>query len=100
MPSDAIEVYNVIMSLNNINSVGSDEIPVNIIKCSAGYISLPLSNIINTALASGIFSDALKIGKLVLVYKSGKKCVFCFYRFLQIFQKITKKLYMSDSKTT
>lgn len=72
-PSNRNEVYNTIMELKNLNSVGEDEIPIKLLKHTANELSEPLTKIINLMLTTGIFPDKLKIAQVKAIYKKGEK---------------------------
>ena len=70
------EVSDTINNLKNSNSTGVDNISVKLIKSCSSLISPILSNINNHSLTSGIFPNALKIAKVVPVFKNGDvKCI-------------------------
>ena len=62
-----------INNLKNKNSTGKDEISNKLLKSSKNIISKPLSVIINQSLVTGIFPNALKISKVIPLYKKGDK---------------------------
>ena len=64
-PTTKYEIENLIKSLKNTNAQGLDGYPVKIIKATAGYLSEPLSHIINHCLQTGKFPNILKIAKVV-----------------------------------
>jgi len=72
-PTDANEVANMILSLKNTASCGSDQISVAAIKTISNIISPLLSALINHSMDKGIFPDALKLAKNLPIYKSGDK---------------------------
>ena len=99
LPTTPHEVSDTINYLKNSNSTGVDNISVKLIKSCSSLISSILSNINNHSLTSGIFPNALKMAKVVPVFKNGDvKCV-SDYRpisVLPIFSKVTEKLYIID----
>jgi hypothetical protein len=94
-PTDPQEILRITSDLNNKISSGWDEIPVTILKSSIAYIAYPLSLLINCSLTSGIFPEALKIGKICPIFKCGDKSLFSNYRPISIlpsFSKIFEKV--------
>ena len=94
-PTDANEVANMILSLKNTASCGSDQISVAAIKTISNIISPLLSALINHSMDKGIFPDALKIAKILAIYKSGDKTLISNYRpisLLTVFSKVYEKI--------
>jgi len=60
-PTEPIEIFNVINSLNMNKSNGADDISPYFVKLAAPDISEPLSILANYMFSVGIFPDALKI---------------------------------------
>ena len=67
-PISGIEITSIINSLKNTSSKGYDDIPGNLIKFSVYELSGILAHINNASLSSGVFPDALKLAKIVLVF--------------------------------
>lgn len=89
-PTNHHEVYNTIMSLKNTKAVGSDEIPVKLLKHVAEEISHPLTHIINLTLNTGIFPEILKSAQVKAVYKKGKKHIISNYRAIALLSNASK----------
>jgi hypothetical protein len=70
-PTNPHEVYKIILSLKNTNSVGYDGISTTVIKSSAEYLATPLSYIINISLSQGVFPDAFKLSIVRPIHKKG-----------------------------
>lgn len=90
VPTDENEVYNTIMGLKNIHTVGHDEIPVITLKKVAEEISAPLTHIINLCFEKGIFPKELKISEVRPIYKKGDKSLPQNYRPIAILSNISK----------
>ena len=74
---------------------GYDEISAKIVKSSINAIVSPLCNIFNSSLEKGIFPNALKIAKVIPIYKNGSKNMLNNHRpisILSIFSKILEKI--------
>lgn len=65
------QVKKTILSLKNKKSVGWDEIPVEIVKKTAGSISIPLCYLINQCFDEGIYPCQLKNAELKPLFKKG-----------------------------
>ena len=106
-PTTTEEILDIIRNLKNSNSVGQDNIPVKLIKSCDSLLAPILVEINNQSLLEGIFPNALKIAKVVPIFKNGDlKCV-SNYRPISVlpaFSKITEKIvykrlykYISDN---
>ena len=67
------QVHNLIMKAVNGKATGIDLVPNNLLKVASPVISPHLSEIFNQCIEYGIFPDDLKIGKVVPIFKSGKR---------------------------
>ena len=88
------EILDIINQLES-KSTGPQSIPVNLLKLIPDLIILPLCKIINKSFSSGIFPEALKICKVVPIFKGGSTEELNNYRpisLLSIFDKIIEKL--------
>lgn len=94
-PISPLDIINIVKSLKNKHSSGIDEIPVSLLKQCIGFIAEPLSNIFNDCLQNGIFPDALKVAKIIPLFKKDDKKSMGNYRpisLLPAFSKILEKL--------
>ena len=76
-------------------STGPNSIPVDLLKMIPDLIIFPLCEIINLSFLTGEFPDALKIAKVIPIFKSGSVVDVNNYRpisLLSIFDKIIEKL--------
>jgi len=72
-PSNPIEVFEVIQILKSNKSSDADDISPYFVRLAANIIADPISVLINHAFELGIIPDALKIAKLLPVFKSGSQ---------------------------
>jgi len=89
------EVYNVIVKLATKSSSGPDEFGAKLILEVALFIIPTLCYIFNLSLSSGIFPSALKIAKIIPIFKKGSHSVLGNYRpisLLKIFGKILEHI--------
>jgi hypothetical protein len=89
-PTDPNEIILIVSELSNKTSSGHDFIPVDILKASIFPIAVPLSGLINKSFEHGVFPDALKIGKVCPVFKSGDKSSLANYRPISILPSFSK----------
>ena len=99
-PTSAEEISSVVSSLTNSKSEGQDGICITPIKDEVIdlWAPPPLSFICNLSFSLGVFPDALKIAKILPVFKCDDNTSFSNYRPISIlpcFSKILEKLYYS-----
>ena len=98
IPTTAYEINSIIKSIKSTSACGVDNIPIAVIKHVANNISPVLSSLINYSFQTGSFPDALKIAKVVPVFKNGDKTLLNNYRpisLLNSFSKIFEKAFLS-----
>ena len=94
-PRDGHEVRNIISQLQTGKSVGPYSIPINLLKMLRSVIVSPLVILINESFATGIFTDKMKIAKVVALHKKGSTDNPSNYRpisLLSVFSEIFEKL--------
>ena len=92
---DEREIISTINFLPIKKSIGHDNIPVTFIKLVVKIIAPFLTKVINASFELDMFSNILKIAKVIPVYKSGDKQIvnnYCPISLLSPFSKIYKKL--------
>jgi len=94
-PTTPYEVFRIINALNINKSPGPDNISPKIIKSVGDVIAEPLSFVYNLSFSCGVVPDALKISKVIPIYKKGERDIVGNYRpisILNTFEKILEKL--------
>ena len=89
------ELMNIILLLDENKSSGPSSIPVNLLKIALPVIITTLCKLINHSFDSGVFPDAIKISKVIPIYKAGSFQDINNYRpisLLLIFSKIMEKI--------
>ncbi|KOB74109.1 putative tick transposon [Operophtera brumata] len=71
LPTDELEVNNLIMGLKNRCAVGVDQISGTIIKRYIHFLTKPITHICNLAFSSGEFPNAFKIALIKPIHKGG-----------------------------
>jgi hypothetical protein len=89
-PTDKNEIIKLISSLKNSKSSGHDNISSVMFKKIKDSIALPLSNLINMSISSGTLPNALKIAKVVPIFKSGDHSELGNYRPISILPACSK----------
>ena len=84
------EISSIILALKNTNSKGYDDIPVNLVKYCGNELSYILAHISNVSLTTGVFPDALKLAKIVPIFKNGSKKVVSNYRPISVLSAFSK----------
>ena len=82
------EISSIIAGLDNKKS--SINLPLKFLKYAKEEISLILSNLFNLCLSAGVYPDALKIARVVPLFKSGNSCNLSNYRPISILPSINK----------
>ena len=99
---DPDEIVNIVKNFSGKDSFGYDMIPTSLVKCCINQISEPLSALVNRSFQTGLFSDQLKIAKVVPLFKGGNISSFENYRpisLLPCFSKILEKAAFSRIQT-
>jgi len=89
-PTDEYEVSKLLTSLKSSKSCGHDNLNGILLKKIKGPIALPLANIINTSISTGTMPDALKIAKVIPIYKSGAQSDLGNYRPISLLPVLSK----------
>ena len=89
-PSISYDIFKIITSLKNSNSVGYDGIDTRILKSVAEEICAPLSYIINLSISAGTFPNALKISIVKPLFKKEDKERMEYYRPISLIPIISK----------
>ena len=84
------EILRVIKTLKNSNSLGHDNLPTKFIKLSAAQIAPALEKIFNLSMKSGTYPDALKVAKVIPIFKKGSQSSLNNYRPISVLSPINK----------
>ena len=68
-PTDREEIVNIVSSLNSNKASGPNSTPYRILSLLKNEISKQLADLFNFSFMTGVFPSALKIAKVVLVFK-------------------------------
>lgn len=73
LPTDELEVFNLIMGLKSKCAVGQDQISGHLIKRYAHLLSSPITHICNLSFSHGNFPNAFKVALIKPIYKGGER---------------------------
>jgi len=91
-PTDPNEVMKLISSLKPKTSSGYDGISSKFLKLTKQVLSVPICNIINLSLSTGIVPSGLKLAKVIPVFKSKDKTDMNSYRPISLLPALSKIL--------
>ena len=86
------EVITIVKHLKSSKSSGHDGISVYLLKQIISYIATPLSHIFNLSLSSGKCPKALKLAKVIPIYKKDDPSLISNYRPISLLPSISKIL--------
>jgi exonuclease III len=89
-PVDSTEMKSIISSLKTSKAPGFDGIKAEWLKYSINYVADPLVYIVNLCFATGVFPDALKIAKVIPLFKSGDPTKVTNYRPISLLPALSK----------
>jgi hypothetical protein len=90
------EIVKITYNFKNKKSCDNDNINMTLVKTVIHCIKIPLTNICNKSIQSGIFPDGMKKAKVVPIFKSGDQKEVSNYRPVSIlpqFSKILEKIF-------
>ena len=91
-PTNENEILKIVQSLESSKSCGHDEISANLLKKIIFYILAPLNYIFNLSFTSGSFPDAMKIAKVIPIFKKDDPAEVKNYRPISLLPVISKIL--------
>ena len=94
-PVDEKEILDIVKKFKNGKSAGADDVSPSIVKRVIPCISKPLTYIFNLSFSTGVFPSALKVAKVIPIFKKDDPHVFSNYRpisLLPCFSKILERL--------
>jgi hypothetical protein len=94
-PTDENEISDIVKRFKNGKSAGYDDVSPTIVKRVIPFISYPLAHIFNLSLSTGVFPSALKLAKVIPIFKKDDPHTFSNYRpisLLPCFSKILERL--------
>lgn len=84
------EIIDIIKALHNTNAVGTDDIPVKILKIACNFLAEPIADIINSCFEHGYFPEHFKTAKVFPLHKKCEKTDISNYRPIAILPSISK----------
>ena len=94
-PTCEAEILHTTTNLKASTSEGYDNVSTKLLKQTVKEVATPLAHIVNISLSHGIFSNDMKLAKIVPIFKNGNTKLFNNYRPISIlpaFSKILEKI--------
>ena len=92
VPTDPNEVSQIINQLNNKTSCGHDGISLSLIKKINEPLTYPVTKLINKSLQEAFVPEALKVAKVIPIYKTKDKQLLQNYRPISVLPSMSKIL--------
>lgn len=89
-PTDPDEIVKILGKCKSKKSTGDDGISLSLLKQLSTAVSLPIAKLINLSFEQGQLPDAMKIAKVIPIYKSKSKESFSNYRPISLLSNISK----------
>ena len=89
-PTNPTEIQYIIKDLNAKKGTGPNSIPSFILRIIAPIISVPISNLCNRSLETGVYPDLLKIARVIPIHKKDSKLDVSNYRPISLLSNINK----------
>uniref|UniRef100_A0A3B5QVU5 Reverse transcriptase domain-containing protein n=1 Tax=Xiphophorus maculatus TaxID=8083 RepID=A0A3B5QVU5_XIPMA len=100
--TDEKEILSIVNKMADKKSKDWVNMDMKFVKEIMSYVIKPFTYICNLSFSSGKFPDAMKIAKVIPIYKNGEKCMFSNYRPISLlpqFSKILEKLFVNRLDT-
>ena len=91
-PTGPTEIKSILKSFKSKRSSGDDGISMEFLKQIADSISLPIAMIVNMSLEQGVVPDAMKLAKVIPIYKAKSRDSLTNYRPISLLSNISKIL--------
>ena len=91
-PTGPNEIISIIKSFQTKKSTGDDGISMQLLKQLCDSCSVPIANIINMSLHQGIMPDAMKLARVIPIYKAKSRDSFTNYRPISLLSNLSKVL--------
>ena len=82
-----IEVSRILSNLMGSSSSGPDLVPTRVVKSTIPVIVAPLTKVINRSFERGVFPQALKSARIIVIHKGGSKSDPSSYRPISLLSK-------------
>ncbi len=92
VPTEPYEICNIIKSFKTKKSTGDDGISMQLLKQLCKPCSVPIAIIVNMSLEQGIVPDAMKLAKVIPIYKAKSREEFNNYRPISLLSNVSKVL--------
>ena len=91
-PTDTNEISKILGKCANKKSAGDDGISLVLLKQLSSTISYPIAKLVNMSFEQGVFPTAMKMAKVIPIYKGKSKELFTNYRPISLLSNVSKVL--------
>ncbi len=91
-PTDPDEIKKIILLFKPKKSSGDDGISMQLLRWICNSCSIPIATLVNRSLEQGIVPDAMKLAKVIPIFKAKNKETFTNYRPISLLPNISKVL--------
>jgi hypothetical protein len=89
-PVNEVDILKIISKFKPKNSAGDDNLSLKLLKVLKNKISHPLAILINQSLHQGVFPEALKLAKVIPLFKKDDPALFNNYRPISLLLSVSK----------
>ena len=89
-PTDSNEILKILGKCKNKKSTGDDGISMALLKQLCEDICVPIAKLVNMSLEQGVVPDAMKLAKVMPIYKAKSKQLFTNYRPISLLSNMSK----------
>jgi hypothetical protein len=91
-PTDTNEIHKILGKCKHKKSTGDDGISMTLLKQLCEDVCIPIAKLVNKSLQQGVVPDAMKLARVIPIYKAKSKQEFSNYRPISLLSNISKVL--------
>ncbi len=89
-PTDPNEIHKILGKCKHKKSTGDDGISMTLLKQLCEDVCIPIAKLVNKSLQQGVVPDAMKLARVIPIYKAKSKQEFSNYRPISLLSNISK----------